>query len=82
MLHCDPLQPITDDQVAAYDRDGAILLQSVFDMEWIELLREAVEQDKAQPGPMVRHNTPPGNAANSLSISNYGSGGMERNGSL
>jgi len=31
-------------------------------MEWIEVLREAVEQDKAQPGPMVRHNTPPGNA--------------------
>ena len=62
MLHSDPLQPITDDQVAAYDRDGAILLQSVFDMEWIELLREAVEQDKAQPGPMVRHNTPPGSA--------------------
>ena len=61
MLHCDPLQPITDEQVAAYNRDGAILLQSVFDMEWIEVLREAVEQDKAQPGPMVRHNTPTGN---------------------
>ena len=61
MLHSDPLQPITDDQVAAYDRDGAILLQSVFDIEWIEVLREAVEQDKAQPGPMVRHNTPTGN---------------------
>jgi len=60
MLHNEPLHPITDDQVAAYDRDGAVLLSNIFDLEWIEVLRDAVERDKAQPGPMVRYNTPSG----------------------
>ncbi len=62
MLHGEPLRPITDDEVAAYDRDGAVLLRGLFNLDWIELLREAVEADKATPGPMVRHNTPPGGA--------------------
>ena len=61
MLNSEPLHPIMDDQVIAYDRDGAVLLSNIFDLEWIEMLRDAVEQDKAQPGPMVRYNTPPGN---------------------
>ncbi len=60
MLHGEPLRPITDDEVAAYERDGAVLLRGLFDLEWIELLREAVEADKKTPGRMVRHNTPPG----------------------
>ena len=61
MLHSEPLHPIMDDQVIAYDRDGAVLLSNIFDLEWIEMLRDAVEQNKAQPGPMVRYNTPSGN---------------------
>ena len=62
MLHRDPLRPITDREVAAYERDGAVLLRGLFDLDWIALLREAVAADKAAPGPMVRHNTPPGGA--------------------
>ena len=58
MLHSEPLHPITDDQVVAYDRDGAVLLSKIFDLEWIEVLRDAVERNKAKPGPMVRYNTP------------------------
>jgi len=60
MPHSKPLRAISDDEVAAYERDGAVLLRGLFDLEWIELLAEAVEADKAAPGPMVRYNTPPG----------------------
>ncbi|MCW5731383.1 MAG: phytanoyl-CoA dioxygenase family protein [Alphaproteobacteria bacterium] len=52
---------ISDQEVAAYERDGAICLRGLFDMGWIELLREAVEADIAAPGPMARVNTPAGN---------------------
>ena len=60
MPHPKPLRAISDDEVAAYERDGAVLLRGLFDLEWVELLAEAVEADKAAPGPMVRYNTPPG----------------------
>jgi ectoine hydroxylase-related dioxygenase (phytanoyl-CoA dioxygenase family) len=60
MAHRDPLRPITDAEVAAYERDGAVKLAGLFGLEWIEQLREAVEADKAEPGALVRHNTPPG----------------------
>ena len=60
MLHTEPLRPITDAEVADYDRDGAVLLKGLFDLDWIEALQEAVESDKKTPGPMVRYNTPPG----------------------
>ena len=60
MPHPDPLRPITDAEVSTYQRDGAIKLAGLFDLDWIEALRDAVEADKAAPGPMVRYNTPPG----------------------
>ena len=62
MLNREPLRPITDAEVAAYDRDGAVLLTGLFDADWIEVLADAVERDKAEPGPMVRYNTPAGGA--------------------
>ena len=62
MPHAEPLRPITDAEVAAYDRDGAVLLKGLIDLEWVELLRQAVEADKAKPGAMVRYNTAPGGA--------------------
>ena len=61
MLHRDPLRPITETEVSAYQRDGAVLLKGLFDLDWIEALRQAVDDDKAKPGEMVRYNTPPGN---------------------
>jgi len=44
----------------AFRRDGAVCLRGVFEPRWIELLAAAVEKDKAEPGPMVRRNTPEG----------------------
>ncbi len=52
---------ISDADVAAFRRDGAVCLRGLFEPEWIAALADAVERDKAAPGPMVRHNTPAGN---------------------
>ena len=61
MLNADPLQPLSDDDVAAFQRDGAVCLRRVFDLDWLALIAEDVERDKREPGPMVRRNTPAGN---------------------
>ena len=57
----EPLRQVADDEVARYREDGAACLRGVFDLEWIEALRRAVDDDIAAPGPMVRINTPAGN---------------------
>lgn len=56
----DPVIEISDADVAAFRRDGAVCLRGLFDADWIAALADAVERDKASPGPMVRHNTPEG----------------------
>ena len=60
MPNPEPLRPIEDAEVAAFRRDGAVCLRGLFDTGWIDLLADAIESDKAEPGPMVRHNTPKG----------------------
>lgn len=62
MLNREPLKPIPDDEVAAFRRDGAVCLRGLFDADWLDVLADAVERDKAEPGPMVRYNTPEGEA--------------------
>ena len=49
MLNREPYDPITDEHVAAYRRDGAVALRRVFDPEWIELLAEGVARNIAEP---------------------------------
>ncbi|MEQ9643776.1 MAG: phytanoyl-CoA dioxygenase family protein [Alphaproteobacteria bacterium] len=51
---------IEDDTVAAFRRDGAVCLRGVFGLDWIEALRQAVDANRAAPGPMARYNTPAG----------------------
>ncbi len=55
-----PLNALTEDEIAAYRRDGAVCLRGLFDGDWLELLARGVEKDKAHPGPLVRYNTPDG----------------------
>ena len=50
----------SDAEVAAYRADGAICLRGAFSLDWIERLRDAVDADMREPGPMVRINTPKG----------------------
>ncbi len=52
--------PVDGDAVASFRRDGAVCLRQCFEARWIEMLRDAVEVDKAAPGPMARHNTAEG----------------------
>jgi len=60
-MHREPLRPVTDEEVEAFRRDGAVCLRGLFDRAWIERLADDVERDKQAPGPMVRRNTPAGN---------------------
>ena len=49
-MNRQPLVPITDRDVAAYRRDGAVALRRVFDGEWISLLADGVARNIAEPG--------------------------------
>ena len=39
-MNREPLTPITEDDLAAYARDGAVALRRVFDGDWIDLLAQ------------------------------------------
>ena len=52
---------IDQDTRTAYQRDGAVPLRQVVSMDWIERLREGVEENLRQPGPYAKHYTPEGN---------------------
>jgi len=51
---------LDDNVVAAYAEDGAVCLRNLLDQDWIERLRDGVEQAIAEPGPMARLNGPDG----------------------
>ena len=56
-MNREPLEPVTEDDLAAYRRDGAVALRRVFDADWIELLRRGVTRNLAEPGPYLRRYT-------------------------
>ncbi len=37
-------RPITDDEIAAYDRDGVVALRGVYPIEWVDRLRDAMDE--------------------------------------
>ena len=43
--------PVTETDVAAYERDGVVCLRGAFDAVWVGILCEAVERDLLKPGP-------------------------------
>jgi hypothetical protein len=51
---------VTDEQRAAYEKDGAICIRGAFGSDWIERLRAAAERNLAAPGPLVDEHVPPG----------------------
>ena len=53
-MNVHPLAPIPDADVDAFWRDGVICLRGLFDAEWIDHMRAAVEDDLAHPGPLAR----------------------------
>jgi len=51
---------LTDQETAAFRRDGAVALRGKFTPEWIELLRAGIDADMADPSPtLVRHTQDP-----------------------
>ena len=57
---------IEDEEVAAFARDGAICLRGVLDDEWLECLREAVDEAQRYPGPHTQVHREPGESAASF----------------
>ena len=53
-MNQEPLRPITDEEVARFWDDGAIALSGLYDHEWVERMRDAVEENLANPGPYSR----------------------------
>ncbi len=49
-MNRQPMAPITDADVAAYRRDGAVYLRAMFDQDWLALLAKGVERNIAEPG--------------------------------
>ncbi|MCG8694078.1 MAG: phytanoyl-CoA dioxygenase family protein [Minwuiales bacterium] len=48
---------IADEDVAAYERDGAVCLRGLFGPEWLDLLARGVARNMAEPGRYARHYT-------------------------
>ncbi len=59
-MNREPLTPITEDDLGAYGRDGAVALRRVFDADWIDLLARGVARNMAEPGPYFRRYTEAG----------------------
>ena len=55
-----PITPITEDTIEAYRRDGAVPLRGLFSADWIDLLRDGIEQAMADPGPTSKDYAPQG----------------------
>ncbi|MGE0154438.1 MAG: phytanoyl-CoA dioxygenase family protein [Reyranellaceae bacterium] len=48
-----PLRAIADEEKRAYERDGVVNLAGMFDADWVERLRHAIQRDMDDPGPMA-----------------------------
>jgi hypothetical protein len=44
-------RPITQDEIDAYQRDGATVLRGIMPIEWVDLVREGIEEISQDPGP-------------------------------
>ncbi len=53
-------RPITEEEIAAYERDGATVLRNVVPMEWIEQMRAAIDRILENPGSASVEYTPEG----------------------
>ncbi len=48
------LREITPDEIAAFDRDGVIVLRNMFGQPWIDLLTAGLERHRKSPTPRAR----------------------------
>ena len=57
-MNRDTLHDVTDDDVAAYARDGVVILRGQFDRDWITHLRKGFVRTRANPGPWFADHDP------------------------
>jgi hypothetical protein len=43
---------VSDDDRRRYDADGVVCLHRVFDDRWLDVVAQAIEEGRANPGPM------------------------------
>ncbi len=62
-MNREPLSGITGDDMAAYERDGAVCLRRMFDSEWIDRIAGAIHEARAHPGAYAQDHTVAGESA-------------------
>ena len=51
-MGAEPLRAISEEEIAAFHRDGAVLVKSILPAEWVDLLREGLDYANANPDGM------------------------------
>lgn len=51
-MNREPLRDVTEDEVRAFEEDGAVCIRGALDIEWIERLRDAMDRLLDQPTEM------------------------------
>lgn len=54
-----PLRDIETDELAAFERDGAVCLRGLFDPAWTQLVAQGIERELGDPGPGFIEQQPP-----------------------
>lgn len=49
-----PLRKITEEECAAYEREGVVLLKGIIDADWVAFASESIDELYANPGPNAR----------------------------
>ena len=49
-----PIRKVTDEEIRTFQEDGVVCLRGFFDADWVERLRELIDEDIAAPSGMVK----------------------------
>jgi ectoine hydroxylase-related dioxygenase (phytanoyl-CoA dioxygenase family) len=55
----DVLRRITEDDIRAFEEDGAVCLRGVYGPQWLRLVEDGIERDLRDPGPYYRVQSAP-----------------------
>ena len=53
-MNVRPLRALTEEEISSYERDGVFHARGLFDQDWIDLVRKALEENLDNPSPHVR----------------------------
>ena len=49
-----PIRQVTDEEIRTFQEDGVVCLRGFFDADWVERLRDLIDEDIAAPSGMVK----------------------------